>query len=340
MIYYPRKPALGKLAHLAALVMWSTSVSAAGLGPIQLHSGLGQQLRANIPLMAFNANEIEPSCIKATVESADGAYLATPQVGLISKGVAPAIVLSSKQTMMEPALILRLNLTCGTLINREYQILLDPPQYDLANGGERLPATAAGIKSELRQAPDETPAASTVVPRTSTTAVPVPHAAPLSRTAKPRKAAAPPPKAAVVQPPKTQQPQRSVLKITTAEVAAAPVMTQVPASALSPSKSPSSASAPTSLSIPASATSSTIQPDLQMYALQAQMKDQMLALQKEMAAIRQQNQLDKVKLEELRNAGVTPQVMQGLVGLLLLCLGAIGWLGWRLYSLKNNHRLE
>jgi pilus assembly protein FimV len=340
MICYRSKSALGKLAHIAILAVWSTSASATGLGPIQLHSGLGQQLRANIPLLAFNAADIEPSCIKATVETADGVYLDTPQIGLISKGAAPAIVLSSKQAVMEPALIVRLNLTCGTLIKREYQILLDPPQYDLATGSERLPAPATGTKPELRPATDETLGATTAAPPHSVAAVPARHSPPLSRATKPRKAAAASPKVAVAQPPKAVQPQRSVLKITTTEPAAAPVMTQIPASVPAPVKSSVLASAPPSLSSPASATSSAVQPDLQMYALQAQMKDQMQALQKEMAAMRQQNQLDKVKLEELRTAGVTPQVMQGLVGLLLLCLGAIGWLGWRLYSLKNNHRLD
>jgi pilus assembly protein FimV len=337
MSYYQSRSVLRKLAHPIVLALWTTSAAAVGLGPIQLHSGLGQQLRANIPLLDFNANDIEPSCIKATVESADGAYVTTPQIGLISKGTAPAIVLSSKQAVMEPALTLRVILACGSLINREYQVLLDPPPYDIATSSERLPAPAASIKAEVLPAMEETLDVGTAAaPQSAAAPAPVRRSPPMAHAHhKIRKPLPAGPKKTAAAPPNTARPQRSVLKVTTADVAVAPIMKKdqvsTPPSAKNLIPEPASS---------ALATGSPVQPDLQMYALQAQMKDQIQALQKEMAAMQQQNQLDKIKLDDLRKTGVTPQVMQGLIGLLLLCLGAIGWLGWRLYSLKNNHRLE
>lgn len=338
MIYLQNKAALRKLAPLLVLALGTKAAFAAGLGPIQLHSGLGQQLRANVPLMAVNVNDIDPSCIKATVESADGAFLTTPQIGVISKGASPAIVISSRQAIMEPALTLRVGLSCGTSISRDYQILLDPPQYDIASNSEQptvtsikpqgTPATSAPSMASSAETSPPAAIPSTVRRRSS----PVTHA---PKKIKPETAA---PKATATRSPDTVRPQRSVLKVTTADVGLAPIVKQVPASTPATPK----ATNPTPpLAAPAAPASSTAtQPDLQMYALQAQMKDQIQALQKEMAAIRQQNQADKIKLDELRKTGVSPQVMQGMMGLLALCLGAIGWLGWRLYSLKNNHHLE
>jgi pilus assembly protein FimV len=336
MIYLQNKAALRTLAPLLVFALGTKAAFAVGLGPLQLHSGIGQQLRANVPLLAVNVDAIDSSCIKATVESADGAYLTTPQIGLISKGAPPAIVLSSKQAIMEPALTLRISLSCGSSISRDYQILLDPPQYDIGSNSEQLTATS--------MKPQATPATSAASMASSTEMSPpaamspaARRSSPLPRAPKKIKPEATAPKATATQSPNTVRPQRSVLKITTAEVGATPILKQAPAS--TPAAASTTSPMP-GLAAPAAASSTATQPDLQMYALQAQMKDQMQALQKEMAAIRQQNQVDKIKLEELRKTGVSPQVMQGMIGLLALCLGAIGWLGWRLYSLKNNHHLE
>ncbi|PXX46876.1 type IV pilus assembly protein FimV [Undibacterium pigrum] len=94
-----------------------------------MQSGLGQQLRAQLELTGNDAAEIEQSCFKAKVESADGILLAPANVTLIQKGNARFLTLVTRKDLLEPAVKIMVDMGCEIQLHREFLILLDPPQF-------------------------------------------------------------------------------------------------------------------------------------------------------------------------------------------------------------------
>lgn len=112
---------------LSALGAWSLSSFAVGLGPMNLESGLGQPLRASIPVFESGKNAVSPRCISARVESFDGSFIASLQVDVPDATPPSVISLSSRQIINEPAITVLIEFDCGSRIRRSYQSLLDLP---------------------------------------------------------------------------------------------------------------------------------------------------------------------------------------------------------------------
>lgn len=100
-----------------------------GFSNLTVQSGLGQQLRAQLELTGNDAAEIEQSCFKAKVESADGILLAPVNVTLIQKGNARFLTLVTRKDLLEPAVKIMVDMGCEIQLHREFLILLDPPQF-------------------------------------------------------------------------------------------------------------------------------------------------------------------------------------------------------------------
>jgi FimV-like protein len=134
----------------------AASVHAVSLGPIQLLSGLDQPLRATIPLSIDATNDLGSACVRARLELSDGTFISTPRISLTHNAQTGVIELSTKQSVNEPAVILHVEMGCGTAIYRNYQLLLDP----VRGRPTTYPQRAADIPSTLpqRQARAEMPA--------------------------------------------------------------------------------------------------------------------------------------------------------------------------------------
>ncbi len=152
-----RKPVLRKVV-LAVLAIWGASAYAAGLGPVRVQSGLGQPLQASVPIYGSDADEVTTSCIKTSLEQPDGTVLhAAVRAAVERNGNAIRLLLRTRQPVNEPAVTLRLTVSCGTSIERSYQILLDPvlqlPQLPAAESPARA-GTAVARQSMVAPAPD------------------------------------------------------------------------------------------------------------------------------------------------------------------------------------------
>ncbi len=124
-----------------AVVMSSMALvaNAAGLGRLNVLSSLGEPFKAEIDLISTTAEELET--LTAVIAS-DEAYSAQGisrlsihndiQVAL-SKTGKPKLLLSSSKTVSDPYLdmLIQLDWASGRL-QREYTILLDPPEYQTA----------------------------------------------------------------------------------------------------------------------------------------------------------------------------------------------------------------
>lgn len=120
-----RMPALRTIA-LVVIVVWGATAHAAGLGPIRVQSALGHSLRASVPVIGADAPELTASCLNVTLQHPDGAVMMAVLAAVARSGPATTIHLTTRQPVNEPAAILHLAVSCGTPVQRSYQLLLDP----------------------------------------------------------------------------------------------------------------------------------------------------------------------------------------------------------------------
>ncbi|MFZ6772475.1 type IV pilus assembly protein FimV [Undibacterium sp. SXout7W] len=114
----------GAVASVAA-----GNACALSLGNVQLQSGLGQQLKAQIEINGIDTPTVEQECFKARVESAEGDLLAPVVVSLSAISPRRVLTLVTRKNIPEPAAKLVIDVGCEVQLHREYLVLLDPPQF-------------------------------------------------------------------------------------------------------------------------------------------------------------------------------------------------------------------
>jgi hypothetical protein len=111
---------------LIVLAVSCAPVFAMGLGSIQVQSALNQSLRASISTFGVDTANVGELCAKGRVETLDGVLLAQPLIALGGGAQSTRLVLTTTQSINEPAVAINVQIGCGTSIRRSYQILLDP----------------------------------------------------------------------------------------------------------------------------------------------------------------------------------------------------------------------
>jgi pilus assembly protein FimV len=101
------------------------SVHAVGLGALRVQSALGQALRVQVALAAPSESDLDKACYKAKIVSLDGTVLDNAIIDIKIDGPTPAILITTAQSINEPALDLRVEYTCAAQTRRDYQVLLD-----------------------------------------------------------------------------------------------------------------------------------------------------------------------------------------------------------------------
>ncbi|MGZ5800416.1 MAG: type IV pilus assembly protein FimV [Burkholderiaceae bacterium] len=115
--------------HKIALIVLAAACSeglAVGLGSIQVQSALNQPLRVSIPLLGNEITNISELCPKGKVDSFDGVPLARTKINFASDEKPSSLVITTTQAINEPAVAIHIEIGCGTSVQRNYQILLDP----------------------------------------------------------------------------------------------------------------------------------------------------------------------------------------------------------------------
>lgn len=139
----------GSLTAVTALsVLVGVPVHAAGLGGIEVSSGLGEPFRARVPLLGENEPGFASGCARARIETLDGYLLAVPEISMQQIGARVFLNLHSASAINEPALQVQAMLRCGAAITRTYQVLLDLPTLNTQpNAGK--PARVASLASPM-----------------------------------------------------------------------------------------------------------------------------------------------------------------------------------------------
>ena len=100
-------------------------------------------LRVQIPVNGATEDVLVPSCFKTKIETLNGDLIAVPHIEFGYSAQSSKTVylnLSTKVAISEPAIKLSVSVVCGTLIQREYSLLLDYPES---------PAYATATKSAI-----------------------------------------------------------------------------------------------------------------------------------------------------------------------------------------------
>jgi pilus assembly protein FimV len=172
-----------KLLGLAAL-MFSTAVTAVGMGGINVSSGLGEKLQADIDLVAVTKSEKASLVARlASPDSYKNSGIEYPYNNKFKFEIAsradgePYLKINSEQPINDPFVVMmvELNWSAGRLV-REYTFLLDPPNYV---ADKPVLAAVQPVAPEVQVALVETAASAVeqvppVVAATEAVAVPTP----------------------------------------------------------------------------------------------------------------------------------------------------------------------
>ena len=199
------RKSLVKLLGVVAALMLSTTVSAVGMGGINVASALGQPLKADIELVAISKAEKDSLVARlASPEAYKSAGLEYPygnkfkfQIESRADG-QPYIKASSAQPVNEPFVSLLVELTWSSgKLSREYTFLLDPPGYvpeqpaqaEVQAVAPEVQAAAPAVAASA--VPEETAATPAEQAAPAAAVTPAEQAAPAEAAAKPEEQAAP-----------------------------------------------------------------------------------------------------------------------------------------------------
>jgi pilus assembly protein FimV len=337
--HHVRMPAL-RLIAFAVLAVCGTLSHAVGLGSVRVQSGLGQPLRATIPLFGSENSDIGDTCIKARLESVDGAFIVTPKAGLSRGPSITSIVLSSSQDINEPAVMLAVEIGCSTPIQRSYQLLLDPPLLQPLSGNGPQSAQADRATNHSRS--------EVGLPLTTSDASATASLAPWNEKyllrkkvrSNPEKLRETAPKSVLANKSSGSLTSRDVLKISDDDSISAGARLRL-SDSLSESlisTDPVRAEENRAAQLRFAALLRGEDPVAIAEDKARTAESRVQGLQAEAAKYRLQTRSDKVSLDTMRERSFTSTFVFTLSGLLLLSLGAIGWLGWRLRSNKASSK--
>lgn len=154
-----RKSKIKQISLAVCLALLPLSSYAAGLGKLNVNSGIGEPLKAEIELLSVTPEEL--STLAASIASEDAyAQQGIPRLGIhnnikveIAKNAdgSPVLKIRSSQPVSDPYLDMLIQVDWATgRLQREYTVLLDPPGYKPDTSTASIPVTlpsAAGANS-------------------------------------------------------------------------------------------------------------------------------------------------------------------------------------------------
>lgn len=314
------------------LAAWSCSSRAVGLGPIQVESALGQPLRASIPVMESAKTGLEPSCVKARVESLDGGFLTNASVALSTSGTQSLVTLTSSGAVNEPAISVQVILECGGRVQRQYSLLLDlptvmagvppkPPAAPVALGTSEQQrsvasrSTSDAVRGRLAEAPRKALPAATVAARSESSGDDRRNVAQLAKRQDEKKIS------------------QSVLKLSSESVAFSgnlKITEQLGALPDGPGIDPASLASLKAAQRHFAAVLRGEDPTLASELENEASRRKITALEVEKVALLRDKQAGALALEDISRKTYPATWVAALGGLLIFALGTVGWLALRL----------
>lgn len=128
---------------LAAALLAGAPAAAMTLGDLALDSGIGQPLRARVPVSLRPGEGLAAGCVSLARPPGDAAGQYLTRAALDVTGNGREILISTPYAIQAPVLYLRLRAGCGAdALTREYTLLLDPPGARVAPAAVAVPPPA------------------------------------------------------------------------------------------------------------------------------------------------------------------------------------------------------
>jgi len=160
-------------ALLIAAAIASSSAHALLLGEAVVQSGLGAPLRVVIPVRPAPGESLDSACVRLVPTSAGiGAPIVTGKVSLERAAATPRLIVTTPNTINEPAVQFAIQAGCDGTIRRNYVLLLDPQAVNSAAAtrpstarepGQERPKTA--LSTARRSAESSPPGEPRAAPR-------------------------------------------------------------------------------------------------------------------------------------------------------------------------------
>jgi hypothetical protein len=351
-----------RLSILVAGLIAGGSANALGLGTLHVKSALSHPLQAQIDLISPTEADLERSCYHATVNALDGTQLSKVNLEVKTDGPLPMLVLSTPQSIDEPAFALSVVYSCSSSSHREYQVLLDLMPSTPVVEATRPAATPVTPVAPVKQTLESTPQISvgTTVASADTPAKKSRHRHNGSEIVPNSAYSATPPLAGdeSIEPRHKKQgtkKYRNVLKLgdddnvdtslddnegmhlrmshglfgSTAAGTDAP-SPPVPAPAVAPAASPAPAASDQAAQPAAQATPPA--PDLNLQVLQTKIR----LLEAQTEELRKLNAIQQAKLDAAQAVKSDRTQLLSLYFLLFLSFIAIVWLVWRMRQIESD----
>lgn len=149
-LYAPfRLPSMLATAPLIAMLMASFAAHGLTLGDAVARSALGSPLRVVIPITAAPGVALQPGCFRLTVVADDSsAPIVTARVSLERAASAARLVVTTPDSVNEPAIRLSVEAACDGSTRRVYVLLLDPPATSAFTAAAATQATLREPRQE------------------------------------------------------------------------------------------------------------------------------------------------------------------------------------------------
>ncbi len=126
------------------------SAAAIGLGEISVRSYLGQALHATVALIDAPATT-SADCLSVGVSQDGIAPLSRPRLSIDRSAESTMLHIRTSEPIHDPVVQFVLRSDCETRIQREYVVLLDPPEFAaVVTPVPDEPATAEAVAAETR----------------------------------------------------------------------------------------------------------------------------------------------------------------------------------------------
>jgi hypothetical protein len=136
-------------ALLLATLLASSAAHGLVLGEATAQSALGSPLRVVIPISTGPGEVIQPDCFRVVSAAGDGsAAFVTAGVSLERATAAPRLVVTTTNSVNEPAIRFGIQAVCDGLTQRAYVLLLDPPESDVPAAATAKPAPTRESRQE------------------------------------------------------------------------------------------------------------------------------------------------------------------------------------------------
>lgn len=123
----PRHPILSSLALLIGVLI-ATAAGAAGFGELTLHSRIGENLRAEVPLIGISKETADPSCYTlAPNPGSDLPVITKARIQIIRNNNNYRMLIIGDKPIGEPVFSISLRAKCGIDLRHDYTLMPDAP---------------------------------------------------------------------------------------------------------------------------------------------------------------------------------------------------------------------